>query len=73
MLNYRIIEEQDKDESAPHRTIARVWYREDGTPKQWEAATVEWTPTDDPNDKALEIIEQLRAALTKPVLTYRDF
>ena len=70
--NYRVIEFQSGDEI--HRAIHEVYYDEAGKPNGYteNPASVFWNADEDPG-AASKILEKMQVALTKPVLTEKDF
>lgn len=55
------------------REIHEVYYLESGEPSFYgRAATVHWSPDED-GDDPYSVLERMKAALTKPVLTEADF
>lgn len=70
--NYRVIEFQFGDET--HRAIHEVYYDEAGNPNGYaeNPASISWNADEDPG-AASKILEKMQVALTKPVLTEKDF
>jgi hypothetical protein len=70
--NYRVIEFQTSDEK--HRAIHDVYYDDAGKPNGYTANPVSvWWYADEDAVAPARILERMREALTKPVLTEKDF
>lgn len=70
--NYRVIEFKSGDET--HRAIHEVYCDDAGKPNGYaeNSASVWWYANEDA-DAPSQILEKMQVALTKPVLTERDF
>lgn len=77
--NYRVIErvtplKTPSGATDVYRAIHEVHYESDGRPVAYSEhpATIGWDPAEG-NDAPLAILDRVREALTKPVLTEQDF
>lgn len=77
--NYRVIERVTPLKTQPgatdvYRAIHEVHYESDGRPVAYseDPATIGWDPAEG-DDAPLAILDRMREALTKPVLTEQDF
>lgn len=77
--NYRVIEQVTQLKTPPgttdvYRAIHEVHYESDGRPVGYSArpATIGWDPAEG-DDAPLAILDRMREALAKPVLTAHDF